>query len=79
MQITLSIHSLAFKPHRKSCQEIEKICQYLHLNNRENELPWENPAYDKLFKVQPLLDEIANTFREEYEPLQFVSIDKSHG
>ena len=36
----------------------------------------DNPAYDKLFKVRPLLDRLANTFREEYRPSKFVSIDE---
>ena len=36
----------------------------------------DNPAYDKLFKVRPLLDRLANTFRKEYRPSKFVSIDE---
>ena len=31
---------------------------------------------DKLFKVRPLLDRLANTFRKEYRPSKFVSIDE---
>ena len=54
----------------------EKIRQYLCLNNRLNMLPRDNPAYDKLFKVRPLLDRLANTFHEEYRPSKFVSIDE---
>lgn len=54
----------------------EKICQYLHLNNRENALPQEDPNYDKLFKVWPLLEAVSATFREEYRPSEFVSVDK---
>lgn len=54
----------------------EKIRQYLHLNNRENMLRREDPAHDKLFKVRPLLDALSATFREEYQPSKFVSIDE---
>ena len=54
----------------------EKIRQYLCLNNFLNMLLRDNPAYDKLFKVRPLLDRLANTFRKEYRPSKFVSIDE---
>ena len=54
----------------------EKIRQYLHLNNRENMLPREDPNFDKLFKIQPLLDTLSATFREEYRQSKFVSIDE---
>ena len=36
----------------------------------------DNPANDKLFKVRPLLDRLANTFCKEYRPSKFVSIDE---
>ena len=54
----------------------EKIRQHLCLNNCINMLLRDNPANDKLFKVRPLLDRLANTFRKEYRPLKFVSIDE---
>ena len=54
----------------------EKIRQHLCLNNCFNMLLRDNPAYDKLFKVCPLLDRLANTFRKEYRPSKFVSIDE---
>lgn len=54
----------------------EKICQYLHLNKRENRLPWEAPNYDKLFKVRPLLEAVSVNFRKEYRPSKFVSVDE---
>ena len=54
----------------------KKICQYLHLNNRENMLPREDPDYDKLFKVQPLLESVSVTFCGEYRPSKFVSVDE---
>ena len=52
----------------------EKIQQYLHLNNQENMLPCEDPNFDKLFKIQPLLDTLSATFREEYRLSKFVSV-----
>lgn len=54
----------------------EKICQYFSLNNHQNMLPWEDPGYDKLFKVHPLLNTLSNTFHEEYQPSKFVSVDE---
>ena len=54
----------------------EKIRQHLCLNNCINMLLRDNPANDKLFKVRPLLDRLANTFRKEYRPSKFVSIDE---
>ena len=61
---------------RKLRNRFEKIRQYLHLNNRENMLPREDPNFDKLFKIQPLLDTLSATFREEYRQSKFVSIDE---
>lgn len=55
---------------------LEKIRQYLHLNNQENMLPREDPNFDKLFKIRPLLDTLSGTFREEYQLSKFVSIDE---
>ena len=54
----------------------EKIRRHLCLNSCFNMLLRDNPANDKLFKVRPLLDRLANTFRKEYRPSKFVSIDE---
>ena len=50
----------------------EKIRQYLCLNM----LPQDDPAYDKLFKMRPLLDRLASTFCKECQPSKFISIDE---
>ena len=34
----------------------KKLMQYLHVSDRATELPWNDPNYDKLGKVQPLID-----------------------
>ena len=36
----------------------DKLSKYLHLNNSANQVPHKNPAHDKLFKVQPVLDHV---------------------
>ena len=50
----------------------EKIRQYLCLNM----LPQDDPAYDKLFKMRPLLDRLTSTFCKECQPSKFISIDE---
>ena len=40
-------------------------------------MPRGHRDYDKLFKVRPLLDIISRTFRDEYKPSKFVSIDEA--
>ena len=55
----------------------EKIRQYLHLNNRENNVPRDDPRHDKLFKVRLLSDSISRSFRDKYLPSKFVSIDEA--
>ena len=50
----------------------EKIRQYLCLNM----LPQDDPAYDKLFKMRPLLDRLASTFCKECQPSKFISTDE---
>ena len=54
----------------------KKIRQHLCLNSCFNMSLQDNAANDKLFKVRPLLDRLANTFRKEYRPSKFVSIDE---
>lgn len=54
----------------------KKIRQYLHLNNRDTMLPREDPNYDKLFRLRPLLDAVSTAFREEYRPSKFLSVDE---
>ena len=39
-------------------------------------LPCEDPNFDKLFKIRPLLDTLSATFHEEYRLSKFVSIDE---
>ena len=39
-------------------------------------LPREDRNYDKLFKVRPLLDAVSTTFRQEYRPSKFLSVDE---
>lgn len=51
-----------------SRNRFKKISQYLHLNDKNRDLPRGNANHDKLFKVRPLLDSVVSSIRSEYRP-----------
>ena len=40
-----------------------EILKYLHLNDNDKMLPRDNPDFDKLFKVRPLVDSLKANFK----------------
>lgn len=52
----------------------ELILTYLHLNNNANCLPSDNPSYDRLFKVRPVLTHLNTTWKTAYHPNCEVSV-----
>ena len=54
----------------------DKLLKYLHLNN-VNQVPCEDPAYDKLFKVQPVLDRIIQYCKMELRLQRDLSVDQA--
>ena len=44
--------------------------EYLHVSERANEPASNNPNYDKLFKIQPVLNMVQQTFKDHYKPSQ---------
>lgn len=60
-----------------SRNRFKKISQYLHLNDKNRDLPRGNANHDKLFKVRPLLDSVVSSIRSEYRPKKNVSIDEA--
>ena len=40
-----------------SRNRFEKLTQYFHVNNKANQVPREDPAYNKLFKVRPVINQ----------------------
>ena len=58
-------------------QRLDKLAQYLHANDNLNRVAREAPAFDKLFKVRPLLDRLLECFQREYRPGQNISIDEA--
>lgn len=49
----------------------------LHINDNTEQKDRGVPGYDKLFKVRPLLNSSAHTFKSCYNPTRVQSIDES--
>lgn len=54
-----------------------KINQYLHVNDRTQQIQRGQPGYDPLFKVRPILDIIRQRSKELYKPSRAISIDEA--
>ena len=54
----------------------EKLTEYLHVSDRENQPPRGSPQYDKLFKIRPVLNTMTETFAQYYKPSQDQAIDE---
>ena len=52
------------------------ILKFLHFNNNENLPPIDHPNF-KLFKVEPIITDLANKFSKFYKPHMNISIDES--
>ncbi|KAK7110188.1 hypothetical protein V1264_014106 [Littorina saxatilis] len=53
------------------------ILQMLHFNDNSAMPDRNDPAYDRLFKVRPVLDHLFERFQAVYEPRQSVCVDES--
>ena len=53
-----------------------KLMEYLHVSERANEPAWNNPNYDKLFKIWPVLNMVQQTFKDHYKPSQNQTINE---
>ena len=60
-----------------SSRRFELILKFLHLNDSEVQPQRGDPAFDKLYKVRPLLDLVLENFKSYYQPHQHISIDES--
>ena len=58
-----------------SRDRFEALCRYLHLHDSQQMPEREDPSYDPLYKVRPLIDLCQRTFRNHLEPGQDLSID----
>jgi len=53
------------------------IWQFFHLCNNDECLPRDNPNFDKLFKIRPLVEVLVNKWQAAYYPGQNLSVDES--
>ena len=58
-----------------SSRRFELILKFLHLNNSQTQPQRGEPGFDKLYKLQPLLD-LLPSFKNKYTPKQFLSVDE---
>ena len=52
------------------------INRYLHFNDNSLQVSRDHPAFDKLYKIRPVLERVQKTFTEHYTPSMNVSIDE---
>ena len=60
-----------------SSRRFELILRFLHLNDSQIEPQRGQPGFDKLYKIRSLLELILPAFKDNYTPVQFLSIDES--
>ena len=60
-----------------SRNHFNKLSKQIHLNNNANQVPHENPAYDKLFKVRLVHDRIVQCCKMELRPHRHLSVDEA--
>ena len=60
-----------------SSRRFELILRFLHLNDSHTHLQRDQPGYDKLYKIRPLLNLLLPSFKNCFTPGQFISVDES--
>ncbi|XP_068122239.1 piggyBac transposable element-derived protein 4-like [Hyperolius riggenbachi] len=53
------------------------LLRCLHFNNNEEQLHRDDPAFDQLFKLRPIIKYLNETFKEAYMPEQNLAIEES--
>ena len=59
-----------------SRQRFRDISRYLHFVDNDHLAPREDPSYDRLGKVHPLINHLSKKFEEVYEPTRNVAVDE---
>ena len=54
-----------------------KLWSNLHIADNTSAPPRDDPGYDKLYKVRPMLDILGAAFHAAHEPSQQVSVDEA--
>ena len=62
---------------RISHTHFREISRYLHFVDNTTLAPHEDPSFDKLGKVRPLLDYLGNKFEVLYQPSEHLAVDKA--
>ncbi|XP_060085362.1 piggyBac transposable element-derived protein 4-like [Ylistrum balloti] len=55
----------------------DKLSQYFHVNDSTTNLPRDDPGYDRLHHVRPVLDIVKKKCLENYKPHQNTSVDEA--
>jgi Transposase IS4 len=58
-------------------KRFKKIVENIHLNDNTTIVPKDDPSYDKLHKVRPLVTKINDVVKEVYQPSKTLSVDES--
>ena len=53
-----------------------KLMKYVHISDRATEAQRGDPNYDKLAKIQPMLEIVQQTFQDHYKPGKEQTIDE---
>ena len=53
------------------------FCRYLHLKDSQQQAPRDDPNYDPLYKLRPLVDICHHNFLAHYAPAREMSIDEA--
>ncbi|XP_041369900.1 piggyBac transposable element-derived protein 4-like [Gigantopelta aegis] len=59
-----------------TCNQYEKITQYFHVADRQSEPGRGSPNYDRLFKIQPIMNVVKDTFYRFFKPNRELAIDE---
>ena len=60
-----------------TCNRFKKILQYFHVSDRNGEPAQGSPNYDRLYKVQQVIDVVSDTCRSIYTLSPEVSLDEA--
>ena len=58
-------------------RRFELLTKFLHLNDTDNMPSQDSPDYDRIYKIRPFLDKLLTSFKTNYKPSQYMSIDES--
>ncbi|XP_068110989.1 piggyBac transposable element-derived protein 4-like [Hyperolius riggenbachi] len=74
---TKSIHCMPIYSAAMPRGRYTLLLRCLHFNNNEEQLHRDDPAFDRLFKLRPIIKHLNETFKEAYMPEQNLAIDES--